>query len=72
MLSKDNILLMLGAVDGDITKIPFFSLPKDNPNKIGVDEMKKQFIKMITDLINQFITLPNTLINKEVIPKIEF
>lgn len=69
LLSFEKLLEFLGAENGDITKIPFLSIPQGADAKL-VKGMIEAFLKMIIQFINGFISIPNTILNIELVPKI--
>jgi len=69
LLSLEKLLEFLGAKDGDITKIPFLSIPQGADASL-VKGMIEAFLKMIIQFINGFITIPNTILNIELVPSI--
>lgn len=69
LMSIEKIMEFLGAVNGDITTIPFLAIPKAGAVQL-VPDMVKAFLKMIIQFINGFIGIPNTILNVELVPKI--
>jgi len=69
LMSIEKIMEFLGATGGDLTKIPFLTIPSAG-NLSLVPDMVKAFMKMIIHFINGFIGIPNTILNVELVPKI--
>lgn len=69
LLSLTKILEFLGAKDGDIKTIPMLNVPKEG-NLNLIPQMISAFLKMIIQFINGFLTIPNTILNVEIAPKI--
>lgn len=58
-----------GSLSDGTFKIPLFEIPKAG-NLSLVPDMFKAFMKMIVMIFNGFITIPNTILNMELVPKI--
>jgi len=69
LLALPKLLEFLGAKNGDLSTIPFLSIPKVGAVQL-VPDMIKAFLKMIIHFINGFIGIPNTILNMELVPKI--
>jgi hypothetical protein len=69
LLTLPKLLEFMGAKDGDMTKIPFLSIPTTG-NISLVPDMIKAFLKMVVAFLNGFISIPNTILNMELVPKI--
>lgn len=72
LLALPKLMEFLGAsgnLNDGTFKIPFFTMPTGG-NMLLVPEMIKGFIKMIIHFINGFISIPNTIMNIELVPKI--
>jgi hypothetical protein len=69
LMSMEKMLEFLGAVGGDVTKIPFLAIPSVGAVQL-VPDMIKAFLKMIVHFLNGFIGMPNTILNVELVPKI--
>lgn len=67
LLSKDKLFEFLGAKNGDITTIPMLKIPKEGNIQL-VPQMISAFLKMIIQFINGFITMPNTILNVDLVP----
>jgi hypothetical protein len=69
LLSLPKLLEFMGAKDGDMTKIPFLAIPPAG-NLAMVPSMITAFLKMVVGFLNGFISIPNTILNMELVPKI--
>lgn len=69
LMSMEKMLEFLGAKNGDLSTIPFLSIPKVGAVQL-VPDMIKAFLKMIVHFLNGFIGIPNTIMNVELVPKI--
>lgn len=69
LLQLPKLLEFMGATNGDLTKIPFLAIPPAG-NLSLVPDMIKGFLKMIIGFLNGFISIPNTILNMELVPKI--
>ena len=69
LMGLPKLLEFLGAQNGDLTKIPFLSVPADGAVEF-VPAMLQAFLKVIVQFINGFIGIPNTILNVELVPQI--
>lgn len=69
LMSLEKILEFLGAKDGDIKTIPMLNIPKDG-NLSLLPPVLLAFLKFIIQFINGFLGIPNTILNKDLIPMI--
>jgi len=69
LMSLEKMLEFLGAKNGDLSTIPFLSIPKSGATQL-VPGMIQAFLKMIVNFINGFIGIPNTILNIQLVPTI--
>ena len=67
LMKPEKFLEYLGAVDGDLTKIPMFNIPSAG-NLALVPEVINGFLKMLISFFNALISIVNSIIGDDLIP----
>lgn len=67
LLKLPKLLEFIGAVNGDITKIPMLNIPTEG-NVSLVPNLIQAFLKTIVKFLNGFIQIPNTIMNVQLVP----